>query len=605
MGKTDEKSFKLISKMIIDSNIVHLDKNKDGGDMDPADQHISSNPQNDKNRPSGGQRRWFEKPNTENFTSTEQTRELTRMTVDFGTTTTFVKFMSHGRMVNPFDSHDDKAFCPSVVFVSRNGIDVLPQPYRDKPGKVRIRNAKRLLGKSREDLTDDMLKEELYGANVCFDEKNRPYFHCEFSDKEGKVVRDVYPEDVFYVILKFVKEKVRIRSDMYVTTCCFTIPHYTTNRARRLMRKMASDLDIRCEFMMKEPTAAGIPFLLPKENETDQRVDEGKNVFVFDWGGSTLDISVIRRNGDMYKVITTGGNPTLGGNNIDQRIAEYAYDWYQRQTGRPLLSGSEKKRIKDKQKLLMHCCEGKESLSSAEMVEITLEDIGDVEDNGGVDNSTIELTRTSFEKDIMMSILRKCKECCEKTLQDAKLKKQDIDYVLLVGGSSCIPAVKTIFSDWNIPFLTLSLPQDAVVAGAMAAFEHSMIANNIKESFDSNIGYFYINRQKQSVFNPILRKGLKIGRKGIETHYSNQLKANEGQNIKFYRVIDENNEKPNYHQEAELVVGNLDHVQMKDPYIPIRLSFLAELDGDVTIRLTTSDENDKTILGSVYFNIDD
>ena len=89
-----------------------------------------------------------------------------------------------------------------------------------------------------------MLKEEIYGAEICFDEYDRPYFHCNIGDEnqDEDIYRDVYPEEAFHAILKAVKEQAYDLTEKSITSCCFTIPHFSTHRARRLMRDEARKL---------------------------------------------------------------------------------------------------------------------------------------------------------------------------------------------------------------------------------------------------------------------------------------------------------------------------------------------------------------------------
>ena len=237
--------------------------------------------------------------------------------VDYGTSTSTVRVFKNNSSTNPIADPNNKNRCLSMVAVSKESIEYASASKYTSSNKVLLKSTKRLLGKIRKELNDNMLREELYGAPVMFDEEDRPYFHCNIGTEKNPEYHDVYPEEVFGVILKHMKERATKFTEKEMKYCCFTVPHFTTDRARRLMRQEAKKLKLECSFMMKEPTAAGIPFLIP-ENDNDNKavevVKEGETVFIFDFGGGTLDITIMRREGNTYKVIGTGGDSNLGGN---------------------------------------------------------------------------------------------------------------------------------------------------------------------------------------------------------------------------------------------------------------------------------------------------
>ena len=438
--------------------------------------------------------------------------------IDFGTSITTARIYKNGRMTNPLSETQYIKYRVSAVLVSQNNIRCCSKPSTIPKGSVWIRNIKKLLGRTKSDLDEDMLKEEMYGAEICFDEYGRPYFHCNIGDedKDEAIYRNVYPEDAFNAILKAVKEQASNLLEKPMYSCCFTIPHFATHRARRLMREEARKLGMECIFMIKEPTAAGIPFLLPERKdryeENGNDVQEGDCILVFDIGGGTLDITIMRREGNTYQVIGNGGNANIGGNNIDKCIFDYAVSLYENKFGHSPFSKQPKKRVKEQQAFLMNCCDVKESLSSnlnADLYfpenRITRSDVEDMED---MESYVLQITRNVFEKDIILPILQQCDACWRWILESYDLFVSDIQHILLVGGPSNIPAIQKLFPADKI-LNSYANKQMIVVEGAMQAAVHHMNESNIEEMMEADIGVMMTaTNGKDEVFQCHIPRGV-------------------------------------------------------------------------------------------------
>ena len=523
------------------------------------------------------------------------------LVLDFGTTTSTVRVIKNGIVINPI--HGDGR-CLSIISVEANDLKPISNYSQVNKSKgVVLRNAKRLLGKTRKDLKEDMLREELYGAPVMFDEEDRPYFHCNIGKEKNPEYRDVYPEEVFGVILKHMKEQAELRTEKEMKYCCFTVPHFTTDRARRLMRQEARKLDLECSFMMKEPTAAGIPFLIP-ENDNDNKavevVKEGETVFIFDFGGGTLDITIMRREGNTYKVIGTGGDSHLGGNDIDDCLFNYIQIKYQEFAGQALFQGSEKQIARKKKKLLTLCRELKESLSLSESVDVSLDMMG-IDDE---DSNISVITREEFENSIISSVLNSCNRRWRLALRAARLRPENINHVMLVGGSSRIPAIKRLFSNLNIHVIDVPDPQDAVVAGAMQAVLKELVENNIQEIVEASIGCYEINFQGQKVFREHIPAGTQIDpRYPLKVHYTYDLEVTGNcSEIPIYRVVghDEDGNESNYLHQEGIMRFNGDEDDIFDDVVRICLELTVERDGG--IRYEVLDSNGEMI-GESYLSL--
>ena len=435
--------------------------------------------------------------------------------IDFGTSITTARVYSNGHISNPLSETQYDNYRISAVLVSRNDIKCCGKPKKTPKGSVWIRNIKKLLGKMKSDLSEDMLKEEIYGAKICFDEYDRPYFHCNLGDedKDEEIYRDVYPEEALGAILKAVKEQACGRTENSIASCCFTIPHFATHRARRLMRDEARKLGMNCIFMIKEPTAAGIPFLLPEMKggygDCEKDVQEGDCILVFDIGGGTLDITIIRREGNKYQVIGNGGSANIGGNDIDKCIFDYAVSWYEKEFGHSPFNKQPNKQAKQQQMFLMNCCEAKVSLSSNMDVDlcfpennITLSDMGEI--NG----TSLQITRDVFEKDIILPILQQCSACWREVLEANNLVISDIQHILLVGGPSNIPAIQNLFPADKI-LNNIANKQMIVVEGALQAVLHNIDENDIEEMMEADIGVMMTSADGQEeVFQCHIPRGM-------------------------------------------------------------------------------------------------
>ena len=394
--------------------------------------------------------------------------------MDFGNSTTSVAcFNPNGEMIHPVYLLNTTHLMNSVVKVTENSLDyVQTVPKILSPGYY-ITNFKMLLGRVERDLKPELREESLYGAPVRFDENHHPYFHCEFNTQTGMTtVRNIYPEELFLVVLKKALDEVIAHSGhSSMKYCTFTVPHYTTNRARHLMRQAASKLGLECNFMLKEPTAAGIQYLSPPNPGARFRggVNDGDTILVFDFGAGTLDISIIRRNGNSYEVIGCSGDPLLGGNVIDKAVVSYVMGKYQSRTRNTLFANLPKK----ERRFRMMCKEAREALSSDDSVIIDLEDFG-------IDDEII-LTQDEFERSIMKDILSRISMIVRKAIQSIHDHSSQINHIMLVGGSSNIPCIRKLFESYSYNILEVANMQEVVSEGACLATLHDLQQNNIVE----------------------------------------------------------------------------------------------------------------------------
>ena len=307
-----------------------------------------------------------------------------------------------------------------------------------------IFDAKRLIGRK---FNDQIVQKDmkLWPFKVTPDANDKPIIEVEYK-KESK---QFSAEEVSAVILLKMKEIAEAYLGKDVTKAVVTVPAYFNDAQRQATKDAGLIAGLEILRIINEPTAAAIAYGL------DKKGDE-KTVLIFDLGGGTFDVSLLTIEEGIFEVKATAGDTHLGGEDFDNRMVEYFQQEFKRKF---------KKDMKDNQRALRRlrtaCERAKRTLSSTTQAHIEIEALFD-----GVDfNST--MTRAKFE-DMNMDYFRKCMEPVEKVLRDAKISKKQVDEIVLVGGSTRIPKVQEMLSDYfNGKELCKSInPDEAVAYGA-------------------------------------------------------------------------------------------------------------------------------------------
>jgi len=307
-----------------------------------------------------------------------------------------------------------------------------------------IFDAKRLIGRKFNDkiVQKDM---KLWPFKVIPDANDKPMIEVEYK-KEPK---QLSAEEVSAVILLKMKDVAEAYLGKDVTKAVVTVPAYFNDAQRQATKDAGLIAGLEILRIINEPTAAAIAYGL------DKKGDE-KTVLIFDLGGGTFDVSLLTIEEGIFEVKATAGDTHLGGEDFDNRMVEYFQQEFKKKF---------KKDMKDDQRALRRlrtaCERAKRTLSSTTQAHIEIDALFD-----GVDfNST--MTRAKFE-DMNMDYFRKCMEPVEKVLKDAKISKKQVDEIVLVGGSTRIPKVQDMLSDYfNGKELCKSInPDEAVAYGA-------------------------------------------------------------------------------------------------------------------------------------------
>merc|ERR1739847_259570 len=304
-------------------------------------------------------------------------------------------------------------------------------------------DAKRLIGRKFSD------------KDVQSDMKHFPY---KVINKDGKPIVQVEvngaqkqftPEEVSAMILGKMKEVAEAYLGKKVTHAVVTVPAYFNDAQRQATKDAGTIAGLNVMRIINEPTAAAIAYGLDK--------DEGeKNILVFDLGGGTFDVSMLTIDGGVFEVISTNGNTHLGGEDFDQRVMDYFMKLYKKKTGKDV-----RKNDRTVQKLRREVEKAKRALSSAHQAKIEIESFFEGEDFSET------LTRAKFEE-LNMDLFRSTMVPVKKVMEDGDLTKDEIDEIVLVGGSTRIPKVQQLVKDYfdgKEPSRGIN-PDEAVAYGA-------------------------------------------------------------------------------------------------------------------------------------------
>lgn len=336
---------------------------------------------------------------------------------DLGTSNSCACIFENGEAVVIANS-EGKRTTPSIVGFDENGERKVGEPAKRQSvtnPKNTVYEIKRFMGNT---YSESKNEAERVSYSVV-DESGFPRV-----DING---RKYSPQEISAIILQKMKNTVEDYVGTDVKDCVITVPAYFNDAQRQATKDAAAIAGMNCLRIINEPTAAALAYGLDK-------ADKELKIAVFDFGGGTLDLTILEFGGGVFEVLSTDGDTHLGGSDIDQKIIEWLADEFKNDEGIDLL--------KDPialQRLKEAAEKAKIELSSTTSTEINLPYITA---DGGVPKHLVKtLTRAKFEQ-LINDIIKRSIEPCERALNSAKLSKTDIDEILLVGGTTRIPAVQ-------------------------------------------------------------------------------------------------------------------------------------------------------------------
>ena len=360
--------------------------------------------------------------------------------IDLGTTNSCVSVFEGNEPVVIANS-EGKRTTPSVVAFVEGGERKVGDPAKRQAitnPKRTIYSIKRFMGESYDQVQKEIAR--------------MPYQVVRGDNNTARVEvdgRQYTPQEISAMVLQKMKKTAEDYLGQEVTEAVITVPAYFSDSQRQATKEAGQIAGLEVKRIVNEPTAAALAYGIDKANKD-------MKIAVFDLGGGTFDISILEFGGGVFEVLSTNGDTHLGGDDFDHVIIEWLVDEFKKDEGADLTTDP-----MAMQRLKEAAEKAKIELSSSTTTEINLPYIMPV---GGVPKHLVKtLTRAKFEA-LAHNLIEACKAPCEAALKGANLSTSDIDEVILVGGSTRIPAVQNLVEKFFGKAPSKGVNPDEVVA---------------------------------------------------------------------------------------------------------------------------------------------
>ena len=468
--------------------------------------------------------------------------------IDLGTTNSLVAIIHpDNRQPVALQEHNSSSLVPSVIHFQNDGSVVVGEEakqYLVVSPQSTIFSAKRLMGKSYNDI-----------------KQNASFFTYKVIDDNTESLVKVQVGPRFYspvelstYILKELKQRAEHILKTPVTKAVITVPAYFNDSQRQATRDAGKLAGLDVLRILNEPTAASLAYGLGMQK------DEEKTIAVYDLGGGTFDISILRITQGIFEVLSTNGDTYLGGDDFDQAIVKH---WM----GQHGISGQQLE--KDKalgQELRLKAEEAKKYLSSHESFA------------DAVQGLSLQITKDEFEQAVG-GLVQKTIDSCNQAMRDAKLTKEQIDVIVMVGGSTRVPAVKTAVSSFFGKPVNDSVNPDEVVALG-AAVQADILAGNNKEFLLLDITPLSLGIETMGgLMDVLIPRNSKIPTKAGR-QYTTQRDGQGGMRISVYQ-----GERDLVKDNRRLAEFNLTGIPGMPAGLPkVEVSFLINADGILVVK---------------------
>lgn len=361
--------------------------------------------------------------------------------IDLGTTNSAMAVMEGNEPTILVNAEGDRT-TPSVEGFRKDGERVVGKAAKNQAvtnPENTVSSVKRFIGRSYDETAEER---KTVAYNVVKGKDGR-----SVVDIDGK---EYTPEEISAMVLQKLKADAEKRVGQPITEAVITVPAYFNDAQRQATKDAGKIAGLEVKRIINEPTAAALAYGLDKVNK-DQKI------LVFDLGGGTFDVSVLELGDGVFEVLSTAGDNHLGGDDWDHRVIDWMADKFAADNG-----GIDLRKDKMALQRLKEAAEkAKMELSSTTQASINLPFI--TADATGPKHLDYTLTRAEFER-ITKDLLDRCKQPVERALKDADLGTGDIDEVILVGGSTRMPAVQQLAETMTGKKPNMSVNPDEVVA---------------------------------------------------------------------------------------------------------------------------------------------
>ena len=389
--------------------------------------------------------------------------------IDLGTTYSAVGVWQNDRVEIIANSQGNRTTPSFVSFTDTERLigDSAKNQVSMNPSNT-VFDAKRLIGRKFDDksVTEDM---KHFTFDVVPDEANKPKIKVSHLN-EDKLFN---PEEISAMILSYLKEAAESYLGETVDSAVITVPAYFNDSQRQATKDAGTIAGLNVLRIINEPTAAAIAYGLDKESKDE------KNVLIFDCGGGTHDVSIVSIDDGVFEVKATAGDTHLGGEDFDTLVVEFCVKEFTRKNKIDDRLGFVSNR-RALRRLRTACEKAKRTLSSATSASIEVDSLFEGKD------FLFTLSRARFEE-ITSHLIDRCLSPVQKVLKDSKLDKSSIHEVVLVGGTTRIPKIQKLLSDFfNGKELCKSINPDECVAYGAAVQAALLSGDSVKsEKLDS------------------------------------------------------------------------------------------------------------------------